>query len=147
MAFSFSKSWIEIKPNDSKAFLSRHLLLRFSDWFFISLEQQNWQNNLMQIYCSWRNVLWKSVSNSLDLALVACLMIAEYILTWPVWPVKSRTNVYKSCPKMISPEKWKILTPIQKLPESFKSCRKCNKSLNLVTLARGALRETSSFAK
>ena len=28
---------------------------------------------------------------------------------------KKSQNVYKSCPKMISPEKWKILTPLQKL--------------------------------
>ena len=28
-----------------------------------------------------------------------------------VWPVKS-------CPKMISPEKWKILTHLQKLPKN-----------------------------
>ena len=27
-------------------------------------------------------------------------------------------NVYKSCLKMISPEKWKILTPLQKLPKN-----------------------------
>ena len=32
-----------------------------------------------------------------------------------VWPVKSHPNVYKSCPKMISLEKLKILTPLQKL--------------------------------
>ena len=33
--------------------------------------------------------------------------------------VNSRTslNVCKSCPKMISLEKWKILTPLQKLPK------------------------------
>ena len=27
-------------------------------------------------------------------------------------------NVYKSCPKMIWLEKWKILTPLQKLPKN-----------------------------
>ena len=47
---------------------------------------------------------------------------------------------------MISPEKWKILTPLQKLPKNvgdlgklivakgFKSCPKSNKLPNLVTL-------------
>ena len=30
---------------------------------------------------------------------------------------KKSPNVYKSCPKMISLEKWKILTPLQKLPK------------------------------
>ena len=35
----------------------------------------------------------------------------------PVWPEKS-PNVYKSCPKMFSLEKLKILTPLQKLPKN-----------------------------
>ena len=36
-----------------------------------------------------------------------------------VWPVaKSRQMSIKSCPKMIPLEKWKILTPLQKLPKN-----------------------------
>ena len=31
---------------------------------------------------------------------------------------KKSPNVYKSCPKMISLEKWMILTPLQKLPNN-----------------------------
>ena len=31
---------------------------------------------------------------------------------------KKMPNVYKSCPKMISLEKLKILTPLQKLPKN-----------------------------
>ena len=31
---------------------------------------------------------------------------------------KKSPNVYKSCPKMISQEKWMILTPLQKLPNN-----------------------------
>ena len=31
---------------------------------------------------------------------------------------KKSPNVYKSCPKIISLEKWKILTPLQKLPKN-----------------------------
>ena len=31
---------------------------------------------------------------------------------------KKSPNVYKSCPKMISQEKLKILTPLQKLPKN-----------------------------
>ena len=31
---------------------------------------------------------------------------------------KKSPNVYKSCPKMISPEKLKILTSLQKLPRN-----------------------------
>ena len=31
---------------------------------------------------------------------------------------KKLPNVYKSCPKIISPEKLKILTPLQKLPKN-----------------------------
>ena len=40
-----------------------------------------------------------------------CRVVAQ-----PVWPEKS-PNVYKSCPKMISQEKWYILIPLQKLPK------------------------------
>ena len=57
---------------------------------------------------------------------------------------KKLPNVYKSYPKMISLENWKILTPLQKLPNSVgkiivatdfeKSCPVCNKSPNMVTL-------------
>ena len=32
--------------------------------------------------------------------------------------IKKLPNVYKSCPKMISVEKIKILTPLQKLPKN-----------------------------
>ena len=31
---------------------------------------------------------------------------------------KKSPNVYKSCPKMLSLEKWSILTPLQKLPKN-----------------------------
>ena len=31
---------------------------------------------------------------------------------------KKSPSVYKSCPKMISLEKWTILTPLQKLPKN-----------------------------
>ena len=31
--------------------------------------------------------------------------------------LKKLPNVYKNCPKMISIEKWLILTPLQKLPK------------------------------
>ena len=59
---------------------------------------------------------------------------------------KKSPNVYKCCPKMISPAKWKTLITFQKLPKNvgdlgkimvatgFESCPKCNKSANLVTL-------------
>ena len=55
-------------------------------------------------------------------------------------------NVYKSCPKMISLEKLKIFTPLQKklrmweicanklFPQALKNCPKFNKLPNLVTL-------------
>ena len=61
---------------------------------------------------------------------------------------KKSPNVYQSCPKMISQEKLKILTLLQKLPKNvgdlgklsvakgFKTCPKSNKSPNLVTLGR-----------
>ena len=56
-------------------------------------------------------------------------------------------NVFKSCPKMISLEKLKILTPLQKLPKNvgdlgklfvakgFEKLPKSNKLPNLITLA------------
>ena len=36
----------------------------------------------------------------------------------PVWPEKKLPNVYKSCPKMISLQKLKLLPPLQKLPKN-----------------------------
>ena len=62
---------------------------------------------------------------------------------------KKSPNVYKSCPKMISLEKLKILTPLQKLcknvgdlgkliaAKGFKNLPKSNKSPNLVLLVDG----------
>ena len=60
---------------------------------------------------------------------------------------KKSPNVYKSCPKMISQEKLKILTPLQKFPKNVgdlgklivaqgfeKMPNKSNKLPNLVTL-------------
>ena len=35
-----------------------------------------------------------------------------------MWPVRPEKNCQKSCPKMISLEKLKILTPLQKLPKN-----------------------------
>ena len=52
-------------------------------------------------------------------------------------------NVYKSCPNLISLEKWKISTTLQKLLKNWGDSgkiivatgfEKCNKSPNLVTL-------------
>ena len=37
---------------------------------------------------------------------------------------KKSPNVYKSCTKMISLEKWKILTPLQKLPKNVEDLGK-----------------------
>ena len=61
---------------------------------------------------------------------------------------KKSPNVYKSCPKMILLEKFKVLTPLQKMPKNvgglgklivakgLKSCPKYNISPNLVTLKK-----------
>ena len=57
-----------------------------------------------------------------------------------VWPENSRQMSIKGCPKMISLEKWKIYKnglkfwSKQLYPQALKSCPKCNKSPNLVTL-------------
>ena len=40
------------------------------------------------------------------------------MMTIAVWLVKKSPNVYKSCPKWLSLEKLKILTPLQKLPKN-----------------------------
>ena len=37
---------------------------------------------------------------------------------------KKSPNVYKSCPNMISLEKWMILAPLQKLPKNVKDLGK-----------------------
>ena len=53
---------------------------------------------------------------------------------------KKSPNVYGSCPKMISLEKWHILTPLQKLPKNVRDYGKLlvakgfKKLPNLVTL-------------
>ena len=69
---------------------------------------------------------------------------------------KKSPNVDKSCPKVIPLEKFKILTPLKNyqniwaiwakylLPLALKSCPKCNKSPNLVTLMVSDINESSS---
>ena len=64
---------------------------------------------------------------------------------------KKSPNVYRSCPKMISLEKLKILTPLQKLPKNvgdlgklvaakgFKKLPKVQKIAQFGHTARGAL--------
>ena len=37
---------------------------------------------------------------------------------------KKSPNVYKSCPKLISQEKWQILKPLQKLPKNVEDLGK-----------------------
>ena len=60
-----------------------------------------------------------------------------------MWPEKNCTNVYKSCPKLISLENLKILTSLQKLPKNVgdlgklivaKGFEKLPKVQSLVTL-------------
>ena len=51
----------------------------------------------------------------IDLLFRKCKVIPSF--TGSVTSKKS-PNVYKSCPKMISLEKWMILTPLQKLPKN-----------------------------
>ena len=47
-------------------------------------------------------------------------IIPRHVLSQPLNhdPSKKLPNVYKSCPKIISIEKWTILTPLQKLPNN-----------------------------
>ena len=54
-------------------------------------------------------------------ATAACLLLSRLIkhfLLCASVTSKNLPNVYKSCPKMISLEKFKILTPLQKLPKN-----------------------------
>ena len=47
-----------------------------------------------------------------------CELSSVYIQLWISVTSKKSPNVYESCPKMISLEKLKILTPLQKLPKN-----------------------------
>ena len=50
-----------------------------------------------------------------------------HLLCWCIWgsvTCKKLSNVYKSCPKLISLEKLKILTPLQKLPKNVRDLGK-----------------------
>ena len=58
-------------------------------------------------------------------------VVKEKALKWPVHLAssvnsKKSPNVYKSCPKMISLEKLKILTPSQKLHKNVEDLWKIN---------------------
>ena len=69
----------------------------------------------------------------------------RYFVSVSVWPIKSCQMSIK-LPKNDSTRKWNILLPLQKLPKmwaisakyllphALKSCPKCNKASNLVTL-------------
>ena len=50
---------------------------------------------------------------------------------------KKSPNVYKSCPKMISLEKLKILTPLQKLPKNVGNLAKLIDSTGFEKLPKG----------
>ena len=78
---------------------------------------------------------------------------------WLQCDQKKLPKVFKSCPKMITLEKWWILTPLQKvlrmweiwanylLPKALKRCPKSNKSLNLVTLLLKYLQDWSMYVE
>ena len=50
-------------------------------------------------------------------------LMDDYKLTTSMTRKKS-PNVYKSCPKIISLEKFKVLTPLQKLPKNVRDLGK-----------------------
>ena len=58
---------------------------------------------------------------------------------WAVWPVKSRQMSKKSCPKMISLEKLKILTTLQKLPKNVEDFGQINSCQRLWKVAQSAI--------
>ena len=53
-----------------------------------------------------------------------------------LWPEKKLPNIYKSCPKMISQQKWKILTPLQKLPKNVQDLGKLNITIGFKKLPK-----------
>ena len=89
----------------------------------------------------WENIN-ESICESMWVVVLVISMLASSVSTSVT--NKKSPNVYKKCPKMNSPEKWKFLKHLQKLYKNvgdlgkiivaLKSCPKCNKSPNLVTL-------------
>ena len=95
-------------------------------WYFRSIHFDDWWSISPWIFHFPSSVIWSN-----DICRVTR---------------RKSPNVYKSCPKMISPVKWKILTPLQNLPRNvgdlgklistkgFKKLPKVQKSPNLVSL-------------
>ena len=89
----------------------------------------------------WENIN-ESICESMWVVVLVISMLASSVSTSVT--NKKSPNVYKKCPKMNSLEKWKFLKHLQKLYKNvgdlgkiivaLKSCPKCNKSPNLVTL-------------
>ena len=52
-----------------------------------------------------------------------CVILHISIPTYQ-WDQKKSPNVDKSCPKIISLEKWLMLTPLQKLPKNVRDLGK-----------------------
>ena len=55
---------------------------------------------------------------SISLQQCNCPLQNQRQCEWDLRPVRPVTNVYKSCPKRISLEKWNILTHLQKFPKN-----------------------------
>ena len=62
---------------------------------------------------------WTEINYRLKRSIITSFAVCadhqwKTFVSWPLWPEKKSPNVYKSCPKIISLEKWQILTPLQK---------------------------------
>ena len=135
---SLNKVWICFLLWHYSFFYSYHTPTPFSP---LSLLSQTFIKQIVTYSLSLLRYFNKTVSYEPSLTLSISLS-----RTRKVWPEKHLPNVNKSCPKMISLEKWTILTPLQKFPKNvgdldklivakgFKNCPKSNKLPNLVTL-------------
>ena len=60
--------------------------------------------------------MWEIIFTGLGPGVSLMKMAVGWPLDWSAeWPERSRQMFIESCPKMILLEKWKILTPLQKI--------------------------------
>ena len=91
-----------------------------------------------------RNILSGRTSKTLTLSEALCLQqklygLKEALELWSSVTSKKSPNVYKSCPELISLEKLKIFTPLQKLPKNLRDLGKCNCCQRLWKVAQSSI--------
>ena len=91
--------------------VSKDLGLRFQ---FRDFSLPDFSTFIATLYCSWHVSLRHWASQTIYMLIGSSLTRSATSVT-----SKKLPNVYKSCPKMISLGKLKILTPLQKLPKMY----------------------------